>query len=60
MHFRIRWGTHVSHFHPKCPRWPSEKYYEQEKPLWWGTLCEECCGLADIDVSRVKKNGTAG
>jgi len=60
VHFRIRWGTHVPHFHPKCPRWPSEKYYEQEKPLWWGTLCEECCGLADIDVSRVKKNGTAG
>jgi hypothetical protein len=41
MNFRIRKGTHVSHFHEKCPRWPTLNFYEQEQPLWWGNLCEE-------------------
>ena len=36
LNFRIGKGTHVSHFHEKCPRWPMEDFYEQEKPLWWG------------------------
>jgi hypothetical protein len=54
MQFRIRKGTHVSHFHAKCPLWPSENYYEQERPLWWGNLCEECSKLADIEASRKK------
>ena len=52
MKFRIRKGTHVSHFHEKCPLWPAESYYEQDKPLWWGNICEECSKLADIDASR--------
>jgi hypothetical protein len=47
--FRIRKGTHVSHFQEKCPRWPAENYYEQEKPLWWGNLCVECLKLADLE-----------
>ena len=55
MNFRIRKGTHVSHFHEKCPRWPSENFYEQEKPLWWGNLCEECSKLADIDAAQKGK-----
>lgn len=55
MNFRIRKGTHVSHFHEKCPRWPTENFYEQEKPLWWGNLCEECSKLADIDAAREEK-----
>jgi hypothetical protein len=46
VNFRIRKGTHVSHFHRRCPLWPAEDYYEQEKPLWWGELCEECLKLA--------------
>jgi hypothetical protein len=50
--FRIRKGTHVSHFHDRCPLWPAENYYEQDKPLWWGNICEECSKLADIDASR--------
>jgi hypothetical protein len=49
VNFRIRKGTH---FHEKCPRWPTENYYEQEKPLWWGNPCEECSKLADIDAAR--------
>jgi hypothetical protein len=52
VNFRIRKATHVSHFHEKCPRWPSENYYEQVKPLWWGNLCEECSKLADIDAAK--------
>ena len=52
MNFRIRKGTHVSHFHRKCPLWPVENYYEQDKPLWWGNLCTECSKLADLDFSR--------
>jgi hypothetical protein len=47
MLFRIRKGTHVSHFHDKCPLWPTENFYEQERPLWWGNLCEECLRLSD-------------
>ena len=48
MNFRIRKGTHVSHFHRGCP-------------LWWGNLCDECAKLADMDATRsVKKNGTEG
>ena len=54
MNFRIRKGTHVSHFHAKCPFWPAQDYYEQDKPLWWGNLCEECSKLADIDAARKK------
>jgi hypothetical protein len=50
MQFRIRKGTHVSHFHPKCPMWPSENYYEQDRPLWWGHLCPECSRLADSEL----------
>ena len=42
MNFRIRKGTHVSHFHRGCPLWPTENFYEQERPLWWGSLCVEC------------------
>ena len=49
MLFRIRKGTHVSHFHEKCALWPKEHFYEQDKPLWWGNLCEECTRLADAD-----------
>ena len=52
--FRIRKGTQVSHFHEKCPRWPIDSYTEQDKPLWWGNLCEECAKLADIDASKKK------
>jgi len=55
MNFRIRKGTHVSHFHESCPRWPTENFYEQEKPLWWGNLCEECSKLADIDATKEKQ-----
>ena len=51
MNFRIGKGTHVSHFHEKCSRWPTENFYEQEKPLWWGNLCEECSRLADIEAA---------
>ena len=47
MNFRIRRGTHVSHFHRQCRLWPAEDYYEQEKPLWWGELCDECWKLAE-------------
>jgi len=49
MNFRIRKGTHVSHFHRQCPLWPAENYHEQDKPLWWGNLCDECSKLADLD-----------
>ena len=59
MNFRIRKGTHVSHFHEKCPRWPTENFYEQEKPLWWGNLCEECSKLADIDAANVAGDGAS-
>ena len=45
MMFRIRKGTHVSHFHEQCPMWPTENFYQQEKPLWWGELCEQCTRL---------------
>ena len=48
MNFRIRKGTHVSHFHRGCPLWPTENFYEQERPLWWGNLCKECARLADV------------
>lgn len=61
MNFRIRKGTHLSHFHASCPRWPIENFYEQDKPLWWGNLCEECSRLADMDAAkREKSTGTAG
>ena len=62
MNFRIRKGTHVSHFHEKCPRWPQDNFYEQEKPLWWGNLCDECSNLADIDAiqSRTDFSRKAG
>ncbi len=52
MNFRIRKGTHVSHFHESCPFWPRDNFYEQEQPLWWGNLCEECSKLADIEATR--------
>jgi hypothetical protein len=59
MNFRIRKGTHVSHFHEKCPRWPRENFYEQDKPLWWGNLCEECSKLADIEATqKERKSGS--
>jgi hypothetical protein len=50
--FRIAKGSHISHFHEKCPRWPAENYYEQDQPLWWGRLCEDCSKLADGDGIR--------
>jgi hypothetical protein len=34
--------------------WPRENFYEQDKPLWWGNLCEECSKLADIEMARKK------
>jgi hypothetical protein len=49
VNFRIRKGTHVSHFHQGCASWPAEDYYEQDKPLWWGSLCEECSRLTDME-----------
>ena len=49
MRFRIRRGTHVAHFHEGCALWPKEGFYEQDKPLWWGNLCEECLRLADAE-----------
>ena len=58
MNFRIRKGTHLSHFHRGCPRWPAENFYEQELPLWWGNLCVECVKLADVDAAGSTKNGT--
>jgi len=24
----------------------------QEKPLWWGNLCDECSRLADLESSQ--------
>ena len=62
MIFRIRKGTHVSHFHRGCPLWPAENFYEQERPLWWGNLCDQCAKLADMDASSrgTAKNGTEG
>jgi hypothetical protein len=47
--FRIRKGTHISHFKENCPLWPRESYYEQSNPLWWGALCVECLKLADLE-----------
>ena len=58
MNFRIRKGTHLSHFHAKCPRWPADSFYEQDKPLWWGNLCQDCSRLADMDQSREFAGGT--
>ena len=29
MKFRIRKGTHVSHFHRVCPLWPTENFYRR-------------------------------
>ena len=60
--FRIRKGTHVSHFHERCASWPDEGFYEQDKPLWWGNLCEECSRLADADASqsRIARKRNAG
>ena len=61
MDFRIRKGTHVSHFHSKCSTWPTENFYEQDKPLWWGNLCAECSKLADLDSqSRIDLSRKAG
>ena len=51
MNFRILKGTYISHFHEKCPQWPDENFYELDKPLWWGKLCEECSRLADLEAS---------
>jgi hypothetical protein len=48
--FRIRKGTHISHFKENCPLWPRESYYEQLNPLWWGNLCVECLKLADAEA----------
>ena len=58
MNFRIRKGTHVSHFHEKCARWPGEDFYEQEKPLWWGNVCAECSSLADSEAGRQQNSGS--
>jgi hypothetical protein len=49
VNFRIGKGTHVSHFHERCASWPAQEYYEQDKPLWWGHLCEECSRLTDSE-----------
>lgn len=54
MLFRIRKGTHISHFKENCTLWPRESYYEQSNPLWWGNLCVECLKLAD----REEKSGS--
>jgi hypothetical protein len=54
--FRIQKGTHVSHFHEKCPHWPTEDFYEEERPLWWGNLCEECAKLEFGSLAQVKTN----
>jgi hypothetical protein len=51
MNFRIRKGTYVSHFHEECPQWPDENFYELDKPLWWGKLCDECSRLAELEAS---------
>jgi len=40
--FRILKGSHVSHFHSDCPSWPTENFYDQDKPLWWGEVCKDC------------------
>ena len=45
--FRILKGSHVSHFHSDCPSWPTENFYDQDKPLWWGEVCKDCGRLAD-------------
>jgi hypothetical protein len=50
--FRIRKGTHLSHFHERCALWPTQNFYEQDKPLWWGNLCDECSKLADMEASQ--------
>ena len=44
------------------PRWPTRNFYEQERPLWWGNLCDQCAKLADLDATRqgTAKNGTEG
>ena len=55
MLFRIRKGTHISHFKESCPLWPRESYYEQSNPLWWGNLCVECLKLADTEVALLRK-----
>jgi hypothetical protein len=47
MSFRIRKGTHVSHFHRACP-------------LWWGNLCEQCAKLADTDAQASFESISAG
>jgi hypothetical protein len=60
LNFRIGKGTHVSHFHEKCPRWPMEDFYEQEKPLWWGSLCADCSKLADIEAAGNPGAGIRG
>ena len=56
MNFRIRKGTHVSHFHPKCALWPDEDFYERETPLWWGRLCDQCSRLADREVDQSRND----
>jgi hypothetical protein len=59
MNFRIRKGTHVSHFHDKCAEWPAEHFYELDQPLWWGKLCDECSKLADLEASQAKPSPAA-
>jgi hypothetical protein len=53
--FRVLKGDHVSHFHPRCPEWPTGEYYEPDRPLWWGRICEQCGKLAD-DEARGKNH----
>lgn len=50
--FRIVKGTHISHFHDRCPGWPMENFYEQDKPLWWGIVCQHCGTLAEDESRR--------
>jgi hypothetical protein len=46
-------------FPPRLPALAAEGFYEQERPLWWGNLCDECARLADMDATRSsQKNGT--
>ena len=52
MNFRNRTGTHLSHFHAKCALWPTENFYEQDKPLWWGNLCDQCSRLAGLEADQ--------
>lgn len=50
--FRILKGSHVSHFDQRCPSWPTQDFYEQDKPLWWGEVCKDCARLTDEEQRK--------